>query len=34
MEDLFEEKQYELTIKENFASSISDKVIQRLSISK
>ena len=34
MEDMFEEKQYELTIKENFASSISDKVIQRLSISK
>tara|TARA_Y100001970_G_C14245675_1_gene868050 strand:- start:2807 stop:3265 length:459 start_codon:yes stop_codon:yes gene_type:complete len=34
MEDVFEEKQYELTIKENFASSVSEKLIQRLSISK
>ena len=28
--DVFEEKQYELTIKNNFASSITDKLIERL----
>lgn len=30
MSDVFEEKQYELNIKNNFASSISDKLVERL----
>ena len=34
MEDLFEEQKYERTLKENFASSVSKKIIQRLSLFK
>ena len=30
MSDVFEEKQYELNIKNNFSSSISDKLIEKL----